>query len=65
MQLALELTDSQLETLRARAKPLGISVEQLASAAVADLVAQPAEDFERAASRVLSKNVDLYRRLAG
>jgi hypothetical protein len=64
MELALELTDSRIETLRARAKSLGISVEQLASAAVADLVAQPAEDFERAASRILAKNADLYRRLA-
>jgi antitoxin FitA len=65
MELALELTDSQLEALRARAKSLGISAEQLASAAVADLVAQPVEDFERAASRILSKNAELYRRLAG
>jgi hypothetical protein len=43
---------------------LGISPEQLASAAVADLVERPADDFTRAASKVLSKNAELYRRLA-
>jgi hypothetical protein len=64
MQLPVELTDTQLETLRERAKSLGISPEQLASAAVADLVERPADDFERAASLVLSKNEELYRRLA-
>jgi len=64
MQLPVELTDTQLESLRERAKSLGISAEQLASAAVADLVGRPADDFERAATRVLSKNQELYRRLA-
>jgi hypothetical protein len=64
MVLPVELTESQLESLRQRAKALGISPEQLAAAAVADLVAKPAEDFERAAAHVLSKNSELYRRLA-
>jgi hypothetical protein len=64
MQLPVELTDAQLESLRDRAKSLGISPEQLASAAVADLVERPADDFTRAASKVLSKNAELYRRLA-
>lgn len=64
MQLPVELTESQIEALRERAKSLGISVEQLASAAIADLVGQPAADFESAARRVLSKNAELYRRLA-
>jgi antitoxin FitA len=64
MQLPVDLTDAQLESLRDRAKSLGISPEQLASAAVADLVERPADDFQRAASKVLSKNAELYRRLA-
>ena len=64
MQLPVELTPTQLESLRERAKSLGISAEQLASAAVADLVERPAEDFQRAAASVLSKNEELYRRLA-
>jgi hypothetical protein len=64
MVLPVELTESQLESLRQRAKTLGVSPEQLAAAAVADLVGKPAEDFELAAARVLSKNAELYRRLA-
>ncbi len=64
MVLPVELTEAQLESLRMRAKALGISPEQLAAAAVADLVAKPAADFEQAAARVLSKNAELYRRLA-
>lgn len=64
MVLPVELTEAQLETLRVRAKALGISPEQLVAAAVADLVGKPADDFERAAARVLSKNAELYRRLA-
>ena len=64
MLLPVELTDAQLESLRERAKSLGVSPEQLAAAAVADLVAQPADDFERAAGKVLAKNAELYKRLA-
>jgi hypothetical protein len=64
MQLPVDLTDAHLESLRDRAKSLGISPEQLASAAVAEHVERPADDFARAASKVLSKNGELYRRLA-
>jgi len=64
MVLPVELTESQVDALRQRAKALGISPEQLAAAAVADLVAKPADDFANAAVRVLSKNGELYRRLA-
>ncbi len=64
MQMPVELTETQIEALRERAKSLGISAEQLASALIADLLGQPADDFENAANRVLSKNAELYRRLA-
>jgi hypothetical protein len=64
MVLPVELTEAQLESLRVRAKALGISPEQLLAAAIADLVGKPAGDFEQAAARVLSKNAELYRRLA-
>jgi multidrug efflux pump subunit AcrB len=63
-QLQLELTESQMQFLRERAKSLGIPVEQLASALVADLAARPADDFQQAATRILAKNADLYKRLA-
>jgi hypothetical protein len=64
MVLPVEISDAQLESLRLRAKALGISPEQLASAAVADLVSRPNDDFLRVMARVLDENADLYRRLA-
>jgi hypothetical protein len=64
IQLKLELTESQMQLLRQHATSLGLPVEQLASALVADLAAQPADDFRKAAARILAKNADLYKRLA-
>ncbi len=64
MDLHVALTESQLEALRERAKSLGVTPEQLASAAIADLTARPADDFARAAQHVLAKNAELYERLA-
>jgi hypothetical protein len=64
MRVAIELTESQIDELRARAKRLGLAPEELAGAAVADLLSAPDPEFERAAQRVLSKNAELYRRLA-
>ena len=63
-QLQLELTESQMQFLRERAKSLGIPVEQLASALVADLASHPADDFQQTAARILAKNSELYKRLA-
>lgn len=59
----LELSSSVIEQLTERTKTLGIRPEELARAAVADLVARPAEEFEEAAEYVLKKNAELYRRL--
>jgi hypothetical protein len=64
MTLNVALTESQLEALRERAKSLGVTPEQLASAVVADLTGRPPEDFANAATRVLSRNAELYQRLA-
>jgi hypothetical protein len=64
VKIAIELTGPQESKLIQRAKALGIAPEDLARAAVADLLAQPEEDFAGAAEHVLSKNSELYRRLA-
>jgi len=64
MKLSLEIPDPQAEQLRETAERLGVAVETLAQAAVADLAGQCAADFEDAAARVLKKNEELYRRLA-
>ena len=64
MKVAIELTTTQTERLKAIAADLGVDAEELAQAAVADLVSANAADFDSAASRVLEKNRELYRRLA-
>ncbi len=61
--MELELSESIIEQLTERAKSLGIRPEELARAAVADLVSRPTEEFEHAAEYVLKKNAELYRRL--
>lgn len=62
-RVELELSPSVMEQLNERAKSLGIRPEELARAAVTDLVSRPAEDFESAAEHILKKNAELYRRL--
>jgi hypothetical protein len=54
---------AQSERLEERARELGVDARELAKAAVNDLLTRPAEDFNRAASFVLEKNKELYRRL--
>lgn len=64
MTLSIQLPDDAERRLREVAQRLNVSVDQLAAAAVRDFVTQPAADFEQAATRVLDKNRELYRRLA-
>jgi hypothetical protein len=64
MKLTIDLSPAEAERLRQEAERLGLTPEDLARAAIADLLATPDEDFERAADRVLRKNAELYRRLA-
>jgi antitoxin FitA len=62
--LVLKLEDEKVAMLRQEAARLGLVPEDLAKAAVEDLLARPPSDFERAAKHILSKNRELYRRLA-
>ena len=64
MALAIDLSDHQAQALAEAAARLQVSEADLAAAAVRDLIAQPADDFDAAAQRVLSKNAELYQRLA-
>ncbi len=56
MKLSLEIPDEEAKQLRLAADRLGVGVEQLARAAIADLAGQQAADFESAAGRILEKN---------
>src|SRR6266567_3908606 len=56
MKLTIDLSSAQAERLRQEAERLGLAPEELARAAIADLLATPDEEFKRAAERVLRKN---------
>ncbi len=45
-------------------RELGVDASELAKAAVNDLLSRPDDDFARAATQVLEKNRELYRRLS-
>ena len=64
MSISLNLDDEQSARLEERARKLGVDARELAKAAVNDLLARPADDFDRAAKFVLEKNRELYRRLS-
>ncbi|WP_437326578.1 DNA-binding protein [Sorangium sp. So ce381] len=64
MKLAIDLSPAQADRLQERAKSLGLQPEELARAAVADLLTTPDDEFHAAAEVVLEKNAELYRRLA-
>jgi predicted transcriptional regulator len=64
MTLSLNLPSDAERRLAEIAKRLNVPVDVLAAAAVRDLLARPAEDFDAVARRVLEKNRELYRRLA-
>ena len=64
MKVAIELSQPQVDRLREEAERLGVAPEELARAAVADLLSAQPEDFRSAAAYVLRKNEELYRRLA-
>ena len=64
MKLSVALPAAVEEQLTQAAERLNVSPDELAAAAVRDLLSRPDDDFDRAANRVLNKNRDLYRRLA-
>ena len=64
MKLSIDLSPAQADRLRFEAERLGLTPEDLARAAITDLLAAMGEDFKAAADRVLKKNQELYRRLA-
>jgi hypothetical protein len=63
MQLTIDLSDQQLKELDQQARSLGVTPEELARAALIDLVSPPDAEFEQIAGLVLGKNKELYDRL--
>jgi hypothetical protein len=64
MKLSIDLNDVQIGLLRQTAAKLGVPVEDLARAAVSDLLVAEDGEFAEAARRVLEKNEELYKRLS-
>lgn len=64
MKVAFELPPTQADRLRAEAARLGLSPDDLARAALTDLLATPDAEFQAVAARVVTKNRELYKRLA-
>jgi hypothetical protein len=64
MKVAFELPPAQADRLKEEAARLGVAPDELARAALSNLLANQDPDFEVAARRVLDRNRELYRRLA-
>ena len=64
MKVAVELSEMQLEKLQQEARRLGVLPEQLAGAAVSDLLRMPDGEFQRIVDQIQRKNEELYRRLS-
>jgi antitoxin FitA len=64
MPILLQLDEEQSRRLESVARELKVDANELAKAAINDLVSRPADDFDRAVRYGLDKNRELYRRLA-
>jgi predicted transcriptional regulator len=62
--ITIKLPDEQLSKLKEMAGKLGVTPEALIRLSVDELLARPDSTFEEAATKVLEKNAELYRRLA-
>jgi hypothetical protein len=64
VQITIELTDAQEEELGAQAARLGVPKERFIRAVVQDVLQSNSESFRTELEELLSRNEELYRRLA-
>ncbi len=62
--ITVEIDDSKAAILREKARKYGLLPDQFLVASIEDIISQPEPEFEAVMRRVLSKNKDLYKRLA-
>ena len=62
--ITIQIEDSKAASLREIARKFGLSPDQFVAASIEDLLSQPNAEFEDAVRRVLTRDKDLYRRLA-
>ena len=63
-RIIVEIDDNKAAILEDKAKKFGLLPEQFVTASIEDLISQPDPDLEAAMRKVLSKNQELYERLA-
>jgi len=63
-RIIVEIDDNKAAILEDKAKKFGLLPEQFVTASIEDLISQPDQHLEAAMRRVLSKNKELYERLA-
>lgn len=62
--ITINIPDEQMQKLQKMAQESGISAEDLLRATIENWLNHSHSDFVQAASYVLKKNAELYRRLA-
>lgn len=60
----ITLPDERVKELRQIAERFRVAPEDLVRASLEELLTRPLDDFQKIIERVLSKNADLYKRLA-
>ena len=60
----ITIPDDRLKKLEEIARRFRVAPEELVRASLEELLTRPLDDFQRVVERVLSKNADLYKRLA-
>ena len=62
--LTVALPEERLVERNEMARHLGIAPEELVRVSIEELLTRPEEEFKQAVDYVLTKNAELYRRLA-
>ena len=63
-RIIVDIDDKKAAILEDKAKKFGLLPGQFVTASIEDLISQPDPDLEAAIRKVLSKNQELYERLA-
>jgi hypothetical protein len=62
--ITVQIDDAKAALLWKKAEKFGILPDQFVTASIEDLISQPEPEFEDAMKKVISKNKELYKRLA-